>query len=225
VFSTAADNQTSVEIHIVQGERPMAIDNKSLGKFVLDGIPPSPRGVPQVEVSFDIDANGILHVKATDKASNKEQKITITGTSGLTDEEVEKMRQEAEKYADEDKAKKEIIEIKNNSESLIYQTEKVLKDAGDKVTDDIKKPVEEKIATLKGLLEAENIDLEATKTAYEDLNQEIQKIGSAMYQNADTPGAEAEDDSVRVKNVDDENGPIEADAEVVDEDNSDADKK
>ncbi len=227
VFSTAADNQTSVEIHIVQGERPMAIDNKSLGKFVLDGIPPSPRGVPQVEVSFDIDANGILHVKATDKASNKEQKITITGTSGLTDEEVEKMRQEAEKYADEDKAKKEIIEIKNNSESLIYQTEKVLKDAGDKVTDDIKKPVEEKVATLKGLLEAENIDLEATKTAYEDLNQEIQKIGSAMYQNAETAGASeatADEDEVRVKDMN-ENGPIEADAEVVNEDNSDVDKK
>lgn len=217
VFSTAADNQPSVEIHIVQGERPMAADNKSLGRFVLDGIPPAPRGVPQIEVSFDLDANGILNVKAVDKATNKEQKITITGSSGLTDEEIEKMKEEAEKFAEEDKKKKEVVEIKNNAESLVFQTEKTLKDAGDKVTDDIKQPIEEKVQKLKDLLAAEELDSEATKQATEELSQEIQKIGAAMYQQ-DTP---ADDDSVRVKNVDDENSDepetVEADAEVVED--------
>lgn len=221
VFSTAADNQTSVEIHIVQGERPLAADNKSLGRFVLDGIPPAPRGVPQIEVSFDLDANGILNVKATDKASNKEQKITITGSSGLTDEEIKKMQEEAEKFAEEDKKKKETIELKNNAESLVYQTEKTLKDAGDKVSDEIKNPVQEKLTTLKTLLEADPMDLEATQTAYDDLSQEIQKVGAEMYKAAEQSEATSEDDSVRVKNVD-EDGPQTVDAEVIEDD---ADKK
>ena len=222
VFSTAADNQPSVEIHIVQGERPMAADNKSLGRFVLDGIPPAPRGVPQIEVSFDLDANGILNVKAVDKATNKEQKITLTGSSGLTDEEIEKMKEEAEKFAEEDKKKKEHVEIKNNAESLVFQTEKTLKDAGEKVTDDIKKPIEEKVQKLKDLLAAEEFDAESAKQATEELSQEIQKIGAAMYQQ-DSP---ADDDSVRVKNVDDQENSdepetVEADAEVLDDDKED----
>ena len=222
VFSTAADNQPSVEIHIVQGERPMVADNKSLGRFVLDGIPPAPRGVPQIEVSFDLDANGILNVKAVDKATNKEQKITLTGSSGLTDEEIEKMKEEAEKFAEEDKKKKEHVEIKNNAESLVFQTEKTLKDAGEKVTDDIKKPIEEKVQKLKDLLAAEEFDAESAKQATEELSQEIQKIGAAMYQQ-DSP---ADDDSVRVKNVDDQENSdepetVEADAEVLDDDKED----
>lgn len=226
VFSTAADNQTSVEVHVLQGERSMAADNKSLGRFILDGIPPSPRGVPQIEVSFDLDANGILHVKATDKASGKEQKITIQGSSGLTDEEIKKMQEDAEKFAEEDKLKKEAVETKNNAESLVFQTEKTLKEAGDKVTDDIKQPVEQKLTALKDLLAAETPDLEAIKTASEDLSQEIQKIGAAMYQQADNSAnaTSTDDDSVRVKNVDDTDGPIEADAEVVEEPTTDSSK-
>ena len=155
IFSTAADNQTSVEIHIVQGEREMAADNKSLGRFVLDGIPPSPRGVPQVEVTFDIDANGILNVSAKDKATSKEQKITITGSSGLSADEVERMAKEAEAHAEEDKKKRETVEIRNNADSLVYTTEKALKDAGEKVDAATKKPVEDKLTELKDLLAKE----------------------------------------------------------------------
>ena len=149
VFSTAADNQTSTEIHITQGERPMAADNKSLGKFVLDGIPPAPRGVPQIEVTFDVDSNGVLNVKAKDKSTGKEQSIRIEANSGLTEEDIEKMKQDAEAHADEDKKKKEIIEVRNMADQLIYTSEKSLKDYGDKVSDDIKKEVEEKISALK----------------------------------------------------------------------------
>lgn len=180
VFSTAADNQTSVEIHVLQGEREFATDNKTLGRFILDGIPPAPRGIPQVEVTFDIDANGILNVSAKDKASGKEQKITISGSSSLTDEEVEKMRQEAEKHADEDKKKKETIETKNMADSLIYTTEKTLKDAGDKVSEDDKKDVEAKLEELKKLKDGD--DAEAIKKAYEALSESVQKVGAAMYQ-------------------------------------------
>ena len=136
IFSTAADNQPGVEIHVLQGERPMAADNKSLGKFMLDGIPPAPRGVAQVEVTFDIDANGILNVKAQDKATGKEQKITITSSSGLSKDEIEKMKADAEAHADEDKNKRELIDIKNQAESLICTTEKTLKEDGDKVDAD-----------------------------------------------------------------------------------------
>ena len=182
VFSTAADNQPSVEIHVLQGERQMAQDNKSLGRFILDGIAPAPRGVPQIEVSFDVDANGILHVKAVDKATGKEQKISITGSSGLTDEEIEKMKADAEKFAEEDKKKKESVEVINQAETLVYQTEKTLSEHADKVTDDVKGPIQEKVDSIKKLLEAEEKDIETIKAQTEELSKEIQKIGEAMYQ-------------------------------------------
>ena len=180
IFSTAADAQTSVEIHILQGERPMAEDNKTLGRFILSGIPPTPRGIPQIEVSFDIDQNGILNVKAVDKATQKQQSITITASSGLSKDEVEKMKKEAEVHAEEDKKKKELIDTRNNADSVIFQTERILKESGDKVPADVKKEVEEKIDALKKV--KDGVDVEAVKKAYEDLNQTVQKIGQAMYQ-------------------------------------------
>jgi molecular chaperone DnaK len=179
VFSTAADNQTQVEINVLQGERPMAMDNKSLGRFILDGIPPAPRGIPQVEVSFDIDTNGILNVKAKDKATGKEQNIKITGSTGLSKDEVEKMTKEAEMHAKEDEEKKEKIEVRNTADSLIFTSEKSLKEAGDKVNADIKKEVEEKISALKSILDTgTKEDIEA-KT--KDLSDSLQKVGQAMY--------------------------------------------
>lgn len=180
VFSTAADSQTQVEIHILQGERPMASDNKSLGRFILDGIPPAPRGVPQVEVTFDIDANGILNVSAKDKATNKEQKIRIEGSSGLSKDEVERMRSEAEKFAQEDKLKQEAIEVKNQAQQLLYLAEKTLKDNEGKIDAAMKTSVEEKIAALKKA--QEGTDTAAMKQASETLSQELQKIGQQMYQ-------------------------------------------
>ena len=192
VFSTAADNQPSVEIHILQGERSMAQDNKSLGRFILDGIAPAPRGVPQIEVHLDVDANGILNVKAIDKGTNKEQKITITGSSGLTDDEIAKMKEEAEKFAEEDKKKKESIEVVNQAESLVYQTEKTLEEHGEKVPEEIKQPITDKIDSIKKLLEAEEKDIETIKTQVEELNKEIQKIGEAMYQAEQATGAQGE---------------------------------
>ena len=191
VFSTAADNQPSVEIHILQGERSMAQDNKSLGRFILDGIAPAPRGVPQIEVHLDVDANGILNVKAIDKGTNKEQKITITGSSGLTDDEIAKMKEDAEKFAEEDKKKKESIEVVNQAESLVYQTEKTLEEHGEKVPDEIKKPITDKIDSIKKLLEAEEKEIETIKTQVEELNKEIQKIGEAMYQAEQAAGGQA----------------------------------
>ncbi|MEK7569943.1 MAG: molecular chaperone DnaK [Patescibacteria group bacterium] len=179
VFSTAADNQTSVEIHVLQGERPMAGDNKSLGRFILSGIPPAPRGVPQVEVTFDIDANGILNVKAKDKASGKEQSITITASSGLSKDEVERMKQDAALHADEDKQKRELIDVRNGADSLVFTAEKAIKDGGDKVPADVKKEVEEKIEAVKKVKDGE--DKDAIKKATDDLGQTIQKIGQAMY--------------------------------------------
>ena len=178
VFSTAADNQTQVEIHVVQGERPMAGDNKSLGRFILDGIPPAPRGMPQIEVSFDIDANGILSVKAKDKASGKEQSIRIEGSSGLSDEEIEKMNKDAELHAEEDKKKKEKADIRNLADQTVAVAEKALKDAEGKISDDIKKGVEEKIEALKKVKDGD--DMEAIKKASEELGTEMQKIGTAM---------------------------------------------
>ncbi|MBT3704521.1 molecular chaperone DnaK [Candidatus Peregrinibacteria bacterium] len=203
IFSTAADNQPGVEVHVLQGERPMAIDNKSLGKFMLDGIPPAPRGVPQVEVTFEIDSNGILNVKAQDKATSKEQHITITGSSNLSDEDIERMKKEAEAHADEDKKKKGEIETRNKADSLVVQAERTLKDAGDKVSDDIKKPVEEKIETLKKTLENKDAKPEDIEKDYEALSEEIQKVGAEMYKGAQEAGsgktdAPAEDDDVKV---------------------------
>ncbi len=180
VFSTAADNQTQVEIHIFQGERPLARDNKSLGRFILEGIPPAPRGMPQVEVAFDIDANGILTVTAKDKATGKAQSIKITGSTGLTKEEIEKMKEEAEKHAQEDEKVKETIEARNKADSIIYTSEKALKDAGEKTPKEIREEVEEKIKTLKDILESgSKEDLEA-KT--KDLSDALQKIGQHMYE-------------------------------------------
>jgi molecular chaperone DnaK len=182
IFSTAADSQSEVQIHVVQGERPLAVDNKSLGKFILDGIPPAPRGVPQIEVTFDIDANGILQVTAQDKATGRSQHITITASSGLNDEEVERMRKEAEMHAAEDLHKKEMIEARNNADSSVYTAEKALRDLGDKVPEDLKSQVNEKVAKVRELMESE--DVESLKRATEDLNQVVQQIGTVAYQQA-----------------------------------------
>lgn len=178
-FSTAADNQTSVEINVLQGERQMAGDNKSLGRFILDGIPPAPRGVPQVEVTFDIDANGILNVSAKDKATGKEQKITITGSTGLDKAEVERMTKEAEAHAEEDKKKKEEIETRNTADTLIYTAEKSLKDAGEKVPADVRTDVEQKISELKSVKDSGSV--EDVKTKADALGESLQKIGAEMY--------------------------------------------
>ena len=185
-FSTAADNQPSVEIHVVQGERPMAGDNKSLGKFNLDGIPPSPRGMPQIEVTFDIDANGILSVKAKDKTSGKEQSIRIEQRSGLSDAEIEKMRAEAEANADSDKQKKELIETQNAADQLSYAAEKALKEHGDKVDETIKKNVQEKIDALKAARAGS--DLSAVKSASDALSRAMSAIGEAMAKQGPTAG-------------------------------------
>jgi len=185
VFSTAADGQTAVEIHIVQGERPMAGDNKTLGHFTLDGIPSAPRGIPQVEVKFDIDANGILNVMATDKATNKQQKITITASSGLSKEEIEKMKKEAELHAEEDKKKKDEAEIKNQADVIIFTMDKMLKESGDKMKAEEKKELEDKTVELKKVKEAGN--LEEMKKKMEEINTLAQKIGAAMYQQQPNP--------------------------------------
>ncbi len=184
VFSTAAESQPSVEVHVVQGEREMAADNKSLGRFILDGIPPAPRGIPQIEVTFDIDANGILNVTAKDKGTGKEQKITIQGASGLSEAEIEKMRKDAEMHAEEDKKKKEGVEVKNRADALVFQLEKMMRDNDARIKDDLKKPVNEKIGALKDLLKDEKADPEALKKATEALEQEAQKIGTEIYKNA-----------------------------------------
>ncbi len=200
-FSTAADNQPSVDVHVVQGEREMASDNKSLGRFILDGIPPAPRGVPQIEVTFDIDANGILNVTAKDKGTGKEQKITIQGASGLSDEEIEKMQKDAEMHAEEDKKKKEAVEIRNKADGTVFQLEKMMRENDEKIKDELKKPVNEKINTLKDLLKKEDASVDELKTATEDLEQEAQKIGAEIYKEAENKEANdnASDDGVKVK--------------------------
>jgi molecular chaperone DnaK len=189
-FSTAADNQTAVDIHITQGERPMASDNKSLGKFILDGIPPAPRGMPQIEVTFDVDANGILNVKAKDKASGKEQSIRIEASSGLTEAEIKKMREEAELHADEDAKKKELADEKNTAEMIIFSAEKSLKEYGDKVEVTLKTSVEEKIAAVRTAKEGTDITL--IKSAIEVLSTELSKIGEEIAKQAPAEKAEAE---------------------------------
>ncbi len=210
IFSTAADNQPSVEIHVLQGERPMAADNKTLGRFMLDGIPPAPRGVPQIEVSFDLDANGILNVKAKDKATGKEQKITITASSGLSEEEIEKMKKEAELHADEDKKKKEQVEIKNQAETVIFTTEKLLRESGDKMKEEDKKELTEKMEELKKVKDGD--DIEEIKKKMEEMNQIAQKIGTAMYQQQTTQQNAATDSGAETKNKDN-NEPVEGDFE------------
>ncbi|MBU1032210.1 molecular chaperone DnaK [Patescibacteria group bacterium] len=179
-FSTAADNQPAVEINVLQGEREMAADNKSLGKFILDGIPPAPRGMPQIEVTFDIDANGILNVSAKDKATSKEQKITITGSTGLSKDEIEKMTKEAEAHAEEDRKRKEEIDMRNQADTLVYTAERSLKEAGDKVSAEIRTDVEQKTNDLKGIIQTASV--EDLKPKIEALSESLQKIGAAMYQ-------------------------------------------
>ncbi len=189
IFSTASDGQTQVEIHVVQGERPMAVDNKSLGKFILDGIPPAPRGIPQVEVTFDIDANGILKVTAMDKATGRSQHITITASSGLSEQEIEKMRREAEAHAEEDRKRKELIEAKNNADNTIYTGEKLLRDYGDKVPAEVKHQVEEGMGKLRAAVGTDNV--EEIRKLTEELGRTIQKLGGSMYQQGEGPAAGA----------------------------------
>jgi molecular chaperone DnaK len=180
IFSTASDSQSQVEIHVLQGERPMAADNKSLGKFILDGIPPSPRGVPQIEVTFDIDANGIIKVTAQDKATSRSQHITITASSGLNKDEVERMRKDAEVHAEEDRKRKELIEVRNTADNAVYTSEKALRDLGDKVPADVRSRVEESAAKVREVLQGDNV--EEIRKATEDLMQVVQQIGAAAYQ-------------------------------------------
>ena len=191
VFSTAADNQPSVEIHVLQGERPMAADNKTLGKFMLDGIPPTGRGIPQIEVAFDIDANGILEVSAKDKATGKSQSVRIESSAGVSDEEVEKMKKDAEVHAEEDKKKKETIETKNNAEGLINSCEKTLKESGEKIGEEVKKDIEQKIEDLKKVKEGDNIEEIKSKT--DELSQVIQKAGADLYKQAQEQAPAAEE--------------------------------
>jgi molecular chaperone DnaK len=188
VFSTAADAQTSVEIKVVQGERPMAADNKLLGNFILDGIPPAPRGVPQIEVTFDIDADGILHVSAQDKATGKEQKITITASSGLSDAEVEQMVQQAERHSAEDQQRKAEVEARNNADSTIYAAEKALREFGEKVPDHVKSDVETKVQGVRDALGGSDTSLIKSKT--EELGAAVQQIGASVYEQ---PGAGAQE--------------------------------
>ena len=202
IFSTAADSQTSVEIHVLQGERPMAQDNKTLGRFILDGIPPSPRGIPQIEVTFDIDSNGILNVSAKDKATGKSQSIRIEGSIGISKEEIEKMKKEAELHAEEDKKKRELIEARNISDSLIYTWEKTVRDAGDKIDKNLKKEIEEKVEALKKVKDGDNIEEIKSKTS--ELSQAIQKVGAELYKSAkekkpEEKGPEAEEGKYKEK--------------------------
>ncbi|MEK7577302.1 MAG: molecular chaperone DnaK [Patescibacteria group bacterium] len=197
IFSTAADSQTSVEINVLQGERPMATDNKSLGRFILSGIPPAPRGVPQVEVAFDIDASGILSVTAKDKASGTTQSIKITGSTGLSKEEIEKMRKEAEEHAAEDQEKKDKIESRNKADNMIYTAEKMVKDAGDKAKPEDKTAIEEKVKALKDILESGSKEDLESKTS--DLSDVVQKLGASMYSQPPADGEAPKTDEPSVK--------------------------
>ncbi len=211
VFSTAADNQPSVEVHVVQGEREMAADNKSLGRFILDGIPPAPRGIPQVEVTFDIDANGIMNVKAKDKGTGKEQHITIQGSTGLSDEEVEKMKKDAELHAEEDKKKREAVDIRNQADALVFNLEKQMREHDSKLDDETKKTINTDITALKDLLKDENASPDQIKQATEMLGTHAQKIGEIIYKSGqqEQAGGESQEGEKKDDVVD---------AEVVDED-------
>jgi molecular chaperone DnaK len=217
VFSTAADNQPQVEIHVGQGERDMIDGNKSLGRFVLDGIPPAPRGVPQIEVTFNIDANGILHVSAKDKGTGKEQSITIQGSGNLDKTEVEKMAKDAEAHADEDKKKKEAVEARNLLDSAVYQAEKLKSDNGDKLSDDDKKTLDDAVEAAKTALKDEKADKDSLEKAAKELNDKLMPIGAKMYEQAAKEEAPKEDG--KAKTDDAEDGPVEG--EVVDEDKKD----
>lgn len=221
IFTTAADNQTSVEVHVVQGEREMAADNKTLGRFSLDGIPPAPKQVPQIEVTFDIDANGIVNVYAKDKGTGKEQHITITASSNMSKEDVDKAIADAEKYAAEDKKRRESIETKNNAEQLIYQCEKTITDMGDKLSSEEKAPVEEQITKLKETLKG--TDTEAIKADTDELQKRFYKIAEKMYAESQTAGAAGQtpgsDAGTAQANVNDD-GTINVDDYKVNEDDN-----
>ena len=215
VFSTAADNQPSVEVHVVQGEREMATDNKSLGRFILDGIAPAPRGIPQIEVTFDIDSNGILNVKAADKGTGKEQHITIQGSTGLSDDEIEQMQKDAEVHAEEDKKKKELVDARNNADALIFNLEKQMREHDAKIGDDLKKKINLKISDVKDLMGKEDATAEELKTATEELATDAQEIGKIVYESAQQQEGES-------NTAADDAGEDVVDAEVVeDEENSD----
>lgn len=214
IFSTAADNQTSVEIHVLQGEREMARDNKTIGRFHLDGIPPAPRGVPQIEVTFDIDANGILHVSAKDLATGKEQRITITASSGLTKEEIEQKVKEAEKYREQDKKLKEEVEIKNQADNLIYNAEKTLKEVGDKVSESEKKELQEAADKVKDLLKR-NASIDEIKKGMNDLTDKWHKVATKLYQSTGQSSGTSNQQNASSNKKDD---VVDADYEVVDED-------
>ena len=216
IFSTAGDNQTQVEINVLQGERPMATDNKTLGKFILDGIPPAPRGVPQIEVAFDIDANGIINVTASDKATSRSQKITITASSGLSKDEVERMKQEAEQHADEDNKRKSVIEARNNADNTAYTAEKLLRDNGDKIDDAMKTQVNDLVAKVREAMAGEDADAILKQT--EELNQAVQKIGASMYQQPGGTDQDAgpESDAGGAGPTDEPGGSASGDDDVVD---------
>lgn len=215
-FSTAGDNQTQVEIHVVQGERPMAQDNKSLGKFILDGIPPAPRGVPQVEVTFDIDSSGILSVTAHDKATGKEQSIKITGSTGLSDEEVEKMKKDAETHAEEDEKKKDTVQAKNDAENLITTAEKSLSELGEKAPEDKKKEIEEKVKALKEAQGKDDMDDLKAKT--EELSQALQTLGADLYKQEDDAQKKEDNEEEKDKDKDEKEDDEPVEGEVVDDD-------
>ncbi|MBC7085204.1 MAG: molecular chaperone DnaK [Methanomethylovorans sp.] len=215
IFSTAADNQTSVEIHVLQGERGIASANKTLGRFILDGIPPAPRGVPQIEVTFDIDANGILHVTAKDLGTGKEQSISIQKPGGLSEEEIKKMIKDAELHAEEDRKRKEQVEIKNTAESLVNAAEKTLKEAGDSVTSDQKSKVENAIAALKDALQKE--DIEAIKSKTEALQTAIYDVSAAMYQKAQQEAASGAGAAAGTSKSSTDESVVDADYEIVDD--------
>lgn len=221
VFSTAADSQTSVEINVLQGEREMAADNKSLGRFILDGLPPAPRGVPQVEVTFNIDANGIVNVSAKDKATSKEQHITITGQGTLNEDEIKKMQADAETHADEDKRKKDLVEARNNADSMIYTAEKTLKDNVDKIKDEDKKAIEDSVKAVKDKLASENVD--ELKKVTEDLSSAMSKVGEQLYKQTEA-NVEGKEEIEKEEKAGKKAGPDVEEGEIVD-DNDNKNKK
>jgi molecular chaperone DnaK len=214
VFTTADDNQPSVQIQVYQGERPMAAQNQPLGNFELTGLPPAPRGVPQIEVTFDIDANGIVHVSAKDRGTGREQSMTISGGSALSKEEIDKMVKEAEQYAEEDRRRREAVETRNQAESLVYTTEKFLSENGDKVSDDVKAEVQGDLDALKKVLEDDDASVESIQAAVTKLGESSQKMGAAMYA-AGEADASAAGGTTGTGDSDDDV----VDAEIVDEDN------
>jgi molecular chaperone DnaK len=187
VFTTASDNQNQVEIHVLQGERPMANDNKTLARFILDGLPPAPRGIPKIEVTFDIDANGILNVSAKDQATGREQKVTITASSGLSQAEIDQMMKEAEAHAAEDKQRRESIEFRNQAEAMTYQAERTLSDYGDKIPSETKLDLEAKVATVRDILANDPENIDRLRTAYDEMTQTLSQAGASMYEQAGAP--------------------------------------